>query len=267
MIAKEWRDARWKLAAATVLVLLAVLASPIPTPYKEIASYSPGQVTQFAATEMWGTYSAGGLFVLLPLAALLGVALVSGESIYFLLSRPVSRTRLMLAKYAVCAGGLLVAAISGAVLVVAVAAARGYPVGRLIGVTGMALSAILIWLGALFVLGLALLVSTLFRNVVSSVVATVAVLFVVAVFPDILNVFVSGVQWTLGIADCDPGNNLYSPCGLRYGLLDKLRLYSYWYSEGLYTGSNLVPVKFLLSSVAAVTTLLGALWLFNRKAY
>lgn len=266
MVAKEWRDARWKFVAAAVLVLLAILVSPIPTPYKEIAANAPGQVAAYAVTEMWGTYTAGGLLVLLPLAALLGVALVSGESIFFLLSKPISRASLMLTKYLVCAGVLFFAAATGAGLVIVVATARGYPVGKLVDVEGVALSVLLIWLGALHVLGLALLASILFRNVLSSVVATVLALSAVAVFPNILNVSVIVVQWTLGVADCGFGNDLYIPCGLRYELLEKLRLYSYWYSEGLYTGKDLAPTNFLVSTIAAATTILGALWLFDRKA-
>lgn len=271
MIAKEWRDARWKFAAATALVLLAVVASPIPTPYGEISSYAPlGQVDEFATAEMWGMYGVGGLLVLAPLAVFLGAALVSGEvgagSVFLLLAKPVSRTRLMLEKYAVCAGVLLVAAVCGSVLVVLVALARGYPVGRLVSVSGVALSVLLIWLGALSVLGVALLASVIFRSVIASVVAVVVALFVIAVFPDILNLIVTGAQWAVGAADCGPAG-LYSPCGLRFELLDKLRLYAYWSSEGLYTGKSLAPVNFLVSALSAVLPLAGSLWLFGRKAY
>ena len=272
MIAKEWRDARWKFAVATALVLLAVVVSPIPTPYGEILSYTgPGQVDEFAAAEMWGTFGVGGLLVLAALAAFLGVALISGEvgggSVFLLLSKPVSRTRLVLGKYAVCAGVLLAAAVCGAVLVVLVAFVRGYPVGRLVSVPGVALSVLLVWLGALSVLGVALLASVLFRSVISSVVAVVVALFVIAVFPDILNLLVTGAQWAVGAADCAPGGDLYVPCGLRFELLDKLRLYSYWSSEGLYTSGSLAPVNFLVSALSAALPLAGSLWLFDRKAY
>ena len=272
MIVKEWRDARWKFAVATALVLLAVLVSPIPTPYGELSSYAPfGRVHEFAAAEMWGTFGVGGLLVLAVLAAFLGVALVSGEvgggSVFLLLSKPVSRTRLVLEKYAVCAGVLLAAAVCGAVLVVLVAFARGYPVGRLVSVPGVALSVLLVWLGALSVLGVALLASVLFRSVISSVVAVVVALFVIAVFPEALNALVSGVQWTMGVANCGDYGNLYMPCGIPYELLDDLRLYAYWSSEGLYTGKSLAPVNFLVSALSAALPLAGSLWLFDRKVY
>jgi hypothetical protein len=80
-------------------------------------------------------YYFGDLFVLLPPAAFLGVVSISGEvsngSIFLLLSRPISRIRLLLTKYAVGAGVLLAAAILGKVLLLAVAAVHGYPLGEM----------------------------------------------------------------------------------------------------------------------------------------
>lgn len=225
MIAKEWRDARWKFAVAAVVVVLVASLAPILTPYQEIvrlakhSSYSINEISigenasanrsgdartqkvpkppdnvqqapkdpvEMAAQEMWALYGVGGSVVLLPLAVLLGAPLVSGEvsggTISMLLSRPISRTRLLMSKYVVGAAGLFVSAVLGGALVVALAAARGYPLGE-IGFVGIALSAVLIWLGSLFVLGVALLASVLVRGVIGSVMASVVALLLVFILP------------------------------------------------------------------------------------
>lgn len=263
MIAKEWRDAGWKIGIVAALVLFAALVSPVPTPYEEISSYAPSRVDQFATIEMWGTYSAGGFIVLLPLAAVLGVALISGESILFLLSKPVSRTRLMTVKYAVCAGGLLTAAISGAVLVVIVAATRGYPVNRLVDVPGVALSVLLLWLGSLFVLGVALLASVVFRNVVASVAATVLTLYVIlGLSPEfLLSLF---YEYQARYTDVRPG--MERPGAIETAI-QNLNLARNWTSEGLFTGESFAATNFVVCFVAAAVPLLIALWVFRRKAY
>ena len=134
MIAKELRDGWWKFAVATLLVLVVVLAFPVPAQYEEIVkAYDPPSTSplEVAIREMFALYTAGGFFVLVPLAALLGGTLVSsevsGNTIYLLFSRPMSRWRLLLVKYAVCAAILFVAAVSGSVLLVLVASSKGYP--------------------------------------------------------------------------------------------------------------------------------------------
>lgn len=124
MIAKEWRDARWKFLIATVpVVLLVLLLSPYGE-FVEEARRIPGEdPVENALRDLNDLYYLGGFFVLLPLAAFLGVASISGEvssgTVLLLLSRPMSRTRLLLTKYAVCAGTLLVAAVLGKSLIAA----------------------------------------------------------------------------------------------------------------------------------------------------
>lgn len=233
MVAKELRDAWWKLLAAAVAVVpsLLIVAEYLP-PYESagrvVEEFPPGIVTQ----QLWNVSSGGGL-ALGFLAALLGAALVSGETsqstIFLLLSRPVGRARVLLTKYAVCAGILLAAAAFGHVLFLAVAfVAKGYPPG-LVSVSSVILSTVLLWLGSLFVLGATLIVSVAFRNVTASVIA--AALVVVAYW----------FSASLGVG--------------------------YWSSENLYAGSNLAPTYFLVSTIAAAVPLLVALWLFRRKAY
>lgn len=254
MIAKEWREARWKFLIAAALVLVLTLNL---TPYEELVKYVPDtSVPAARATyELFLFYGAGGYVVLIPLAALLGVALISGEvsggSIFLLLSSPVSRTRLLLTKYGVCAGVLLAAALLGGVTLFVAAEERGYPLESL-RFSGVALSAALIWLGSLFVLGVALLASILFRGVIGSVVATALALALIFELPNLM--------LTLSYAGffSEPLQELS----------DKLPwLPLYWYSKSLYMGRSFVPTYFFVSTVAAAVPLLAALWIFNRKAY
>ena len=201
-------------------------------------------------------YYLGGLFVLLPLAALLEVGSISGEvsngAIFLLLSRPVSRTRLLLTKYAVSAGVLLVAAVLGKVLLLTIAAVRGYPLGEMRVLEAM-LSILVLWLGVLFVLGTALLVSVIFRSIAASIVACALTLFFVFSFPVIIA-------------------ELY-PMGYPYGLSLRLELYTYWmpayyyFSNDFYSIGGFALTNFLVSLITAVIPLLAALRLFNRKAY
>lgn len=206
MIAKEWRDARWKLAIALLFTLLLI---PSLAPYGEIVRMAQNVTTElpdgtqipeserlstdpakYAVQDMESLYTVGSVAVLLPLAALLGVGLVSGEvgngTILLLLSKPVGRTRALLTRYIVCANVLLAAAIFGTLLLTVGAVARGYPLEQFSPV-GAALSTVLMWLGMLFVLGVALLASVLFRNLVVSVATTLVALYVIlSAFPQAL---------------------------------------------------------------------------------
>lgn len=258
MIAKEWRDARWKFLVAAVPVVLLVFF--LVTPYEDTVRMVrdiPGEdPVDVALRDISDLYYFGGLFILLPLAALLGVASVSGEvstgSILLLLSRPVSRTRLLLTKYAVGAGVLLVAAVLGKVLLLTVAAVRGYPIWEM-RVLETVLSVIVLWCGVLFVLGTALLVSTIFRTITASIVACAVTLFLVFAFPLIVaGSYPAGYLWELSV---------------------RLELYTYWmptnyyHSDDFYGIGGFAPINFVVCLTAAAVPLLAALWLFNRKAY
>ena len=258
MISKELRDGWWKFAAATLLVLIVVLAFPVPAQYEEIVkAYDPSTgPLEVAVQETFALYTAGGFFALVPLAALLGGTLVSsevsGNTIYLLLSRPTSRWRLLLVKYTVCAAILLVAAVSGSVLLILIASSKGYPLGFL-NTTGLMFSAGLMWLGSLFVLGIGLFISILLRSVLGSVLATVIAAYAVYALPLALTEFLLYAQ--------DYSANL------NYDLALKLTLFDYWSSESLFTGENLALTNFLVCTTTAVVPSLAALWLFNRRAY
>lgn len=177
MIAKEWRDARWKLFLGTMAVL--VLAALVIPPYERMRDIpNPSNLS--------GEFGTATGNVLVPLAALLGVGLISGEAgrntIVFLLSRPLSRTRLLMAKYAVGAGSLLAVSSLSGVGVLVSAAARGYPIGQF-NAWGVGLSVLLMWLGSLSVFGVALLISIFSKDVMRSVVTTVPAVYLLLLLP------------------------------------------------------------------------------------
>jgi ABC-2 type transport system permease protein len=282
MIAKEWRDARWKLAIALLFTLLLI---PSLAPYGEIVRMAQNVTTElpdgtqipeserlstdpakYAVQDMASLYTVGGVAVLLPLAALLGVGLVSGEvgngTILLLLSKPVGRTRALLTRYIVCANVLLAAAIFGTLLLTVGAVARGYPLEQFSPV-GAALSTVLMWLGMLFVLGVALLASVLFRNLVVSVATTLVALYVIlSAFPQaLLSIF---YEYQARYTNVQPG--MERP-GAAETTIQNLDLTRYWADERMFTGEAFAAPSFMVCLAAAVVPLLLSLWVFNRKAY
>lgn len=233
MIVKEWWGTRKVLIAslaATVPILL-IAAYYLP-PYESAGRVGGVFPENVAIGQIMNVYSGGGIALGL-LAALLGAALISGEAsrgtISLLLSKPVSRTRILMTKYAVCASILFLAALLGNVLLLIVAAAKGYPLFGLLSVSDVALSTVLLWLGSLSVLGAALVFSVIFSDINISIVAAALVFF---------------AYWflvTIGV--------------------------SYWSSEDLYTGGGSAVTNLVVCLIAAGVPLLAALWLFNRKAY
>lgn len=144
MIAKELRDGWWKFATVALLLLTFVILNTAPYGVlEEAVANAPKagpdgspipeefQITEnpveYAMQEMSWTYG----WYASPLLAVLAVTLISLEvgqgAIHFLLSKPISRTRLLLEKYAFGAGALLAVAVIGAVGLVVSAAAQGYP--------------------------------------------------------------------------------------------------------------------------------------------
>ena len=205
---------------------------------------------------MVGAHRVGSALILVPLAAVLGVAPISGEvskgTIFLALSRPISRDRLLLIKYATGAGILLIVALVGSAGLIVSAHIHGYPSSSFV-ITNILLSAILIWLGSLCVLGTALLLSVVFGDVIRSVIATGLAVYVILKFPrDFLNYSLWVEHHRLGVPE---------------RLVDRLRLPHYWSSEGLYSGDSFAVTNFLVCSIAAALPLLAALWLFRRKEY
>ncbi len=196
MIAKELRNVWWMLALG-VLIFSPVLISG-PTPYAQLVEIAktdnvfldmrvpsmfeedtgvPKDPVRFAAEEMALFFGAVGKTFLIPVAAVLGVGLVSAEAgrstTFFLLSRPVGRDRVLLTKWAVGAVALLGIVAFFGIAFVASAAAKGYPLDFL-GVTGIGLSILLLWLGSLSDFGLALAISVSLRNLTWSAIVILA---------------------------------------------------------------------------------------------
>lgn len=247
MIAKEWRDARWKLIIAAVGAVPAVLIVAFYLPPYETSGRIVERFSDEAALgHILNVYGGGGVALAL-LAILLGAATVTEEvgrgTLYLLLSKPVSRTRILLTKYTISAGILLLAAVLGHAVLIVAAVARGYPLG-LLNAFGVVLSTALIWLGSLSVLGLAVMFSVLCRNALVSAAATFVTAYLIFyVLPGYAELFVP------------------------YDILEMVApLYS-WTSAALYAGDGLALLNFLACVTAAAVLLLAPLWLFARKAY
>ena len=278
MVFKELRNVWWMLAVG-VLIFLPVLLSG-PTPYAQLVEIAksdnafldvqlpsmferdtgvPKDPVLFAAEEMALFFGAVGKTFLLPLAAVLGVGLVSAEAgrstIFFLLSRPVGRDRVLLAKWAAGAVALLGIVAFFGIAFVASAAAKGYPMD-LLSVTGMGLSILLLWLGSLSVFGLALAISVLLRNVAWSAIVILSLAVVAWAFSNLLLGF--WMNYFL-----DDGESLR----LSAGTVQRAIIPYYWSSKDLYLGDSFALVNFAVCLVAAALTLLVALWAFRRRAF
>ena len=232
----------------------------------------PDFPVKMAGYELMDLHAGVSYVVLVPLAALLGVALVSGEvsrgTVFLLLSQPISHTRILLTKYSVGLATLLAVALLGVVVVVASGYARGYPAAA-IDLAGVLSQAGLFWLGTVSVLGLALLASVLFRDVIRSVVATAVALYAIFSLPDLL----MGIAWWLS----PPSQEEIEGPMMRnwYDSFEAFRITNYWsirdvYEDygGPFANQQPDPVLSLLVCLAtAVAPLLVALWLFRRKNY
>lgn len=208
--------------------------------------------------------------IMLPLAGLLGVALVSGEvsrgSILLLLSRPMSRDRMLLTKYAVGTVCLLVVALLGGLAMILSAFARGYPpesvdIGWIMG------SATLIWLGSLFVLGVALLASVIFKDVLRTLIAAAVAVYVTISIPEILRIPLELFYLTGGEYERN-----WRLVERWYESFEVFRLTNYWSLGDLYGGfpgaQQTSPwISFAVCIVTAAIPLLAAIWLFRRKTY
>lgn len=272
MVAKELRDNRMLFLTGALSYVALVVG--MLTSYRQIidtvewgraeradGASVPGYLLDpvgMALGEMSLAHGLVGATVLGLVGGLVGTILVSREvredTVFWLLSKPVSRTRVLLTKYSVCAGALLALSAFGSVALIAVAWTRGYPVGS-VSFAGAVLSTVLVWLGSLSILGVALLFSVMFGRVLASIVATGVVVYLMLTGPgylaEVLRMYFSNEQ----LAPTFP----YAA--------DKYVLPFYWFSERSYMGKGIAMTDFLVCLIAAAVPLLAALWLFNRKAY
>jgi ABC-2 type transport system permease protein len=251
MKTKELLEARWKLISFVLLALL--VAGVNVASYQFVKGPMPGvstggsvppsiqnllqeRLASFNAFAWGGWFQLNGPFILALGAAILGCGLIAGEvskgTIFFLLSKPVSRERILLTKYGVSMGILFAVTLTASITIEGVGIALGHPqeVLRLLVAT------VLLWLGALFPLGLSLFFSVVFPDIVRPL----AFALVITVVLSLSAIFPNGQDWSL----------------LRY-----------WSSSDAYLGGGFPLKESLVCLVAAALPLLGALVVFRRKAY
>ena len=104
-----------------------------------------------------------------------------------------------------------------------------------------------------------MLVSIIFRSVVTSVVACVSSLLLVFALP-----------WY--IVDLAISHHYY-PSSFSYAWSERVALLTYWmpanyyYRDYVYGIGGFALTNFLVCLISAAVPLLAALWLFNRRAY
>ncbi|HUS17583.1 MAG TPA: ABC transporter permease subunit, partial [Chloroflexia bacterium] len=250
MATKEWLDARWKAVGGAVIAIAAAVLMVLLYDFLQgtLAQLNTANIPQSARDQLagslgsfdvyiWGQWFAkNGQLILAALAAFLGGGLIAGEvgknTIYFLLAHPVSRERVLLTKWAVSAGVLALVALLGGLTLWLTAALDGHPQG----LGGVLLSSGLLWLGVLSVLGVALLLSVLFNDVLRPVALTL-VLVALAGLPSF---FPHGADWSLP---------------------------NYWASLPAYQGAAFPLKEVVVCLMAAALPFLGALGLFRTRAY
>lgn len=265
MVAKEWRDARWKLVIGTVLVLamggLIPLDTLFPHSYSlfgepgNVVAPSPPENAGYLKSLLWSQWftEASGNLILILLSPVLGASLISDEvnrgTIFLLLDQPVGRERVLLTKYTVSAGALLIITLLGSATLLIVAGPLGYPQHA----GGVFVSTVLMWLGLLFMFGTSLLLSVVLDSALLAVVGTFIVWMLTSVAPAFVaqqtTVFLSTQNESLATA------------------LDVLSLSPYWTSLAAYSGDSFPTMQLLVSSVTVSLPLLLTLWIFRRKAY
>lgn len=114
----------------------------------------------------------------------------------------------------------------------------------------------------MFVLGVALIASVIFRDVVRTLVATAAAMFVILSGPDLIRALVEWLVWGDRIYRMDPPD-----LPRWYETFDYFRLSNYWTGFQPYSGETMIAQSILVCVVTAMVALLLALWLFRRKAY
>ncbi len=251
MAVKELIEARWKaiIGVAVCVVIAGALAGTYDllknllsssASIKQLPPALQSQTQQiFTNYDIYifgNWFGKNGAEVVAILAAVLGCSLIGAEAnkgtIYFLLSKPVSRVRVLLVKYAVSAALLLAITVAASVVLLVVSAIIGHPQN----VGGLAVSTLLLWLGTLFVLGLALLFSVLFKDILRPLVLSL-IIAVITVIPGFIP---NWSDWSL------PG---------------------YWSSQAAYLGQEFPTKALIICLVAAIVPVIIAIPLFQKQAY
>jgi ABC-type transport system involved in multi-copper enzyme maturation permease subunit len=264
MIAKELRESWWKVliglvtpvVTATSLGLSATEVDPAYVAHR-LTVYSAVVSRPVSVYDSWVwiqafTLSTGATTLYLVIAALLGASLVVSEvsrgTIYFLLTRAEGRDRILLTKYGVGAGLLLGLATLIGLDALVIPATFGYPQHPL----GIAVSVVLIWLEALFVLGLALVFSITLRGTLQALVAALLAVFVLTNVPAI---FASVLD------------HLFAPDTVPHSAVQTWSLGTYWLNLDAFAGNTFPWLSLLVSITVAAIPLIVAVVLFRRRAY
>jgi len=249
MKTKELLEARWKVLIFALLAVLGgasniaayqfdkttVANSSVPPVLQNLM---PAHIANTFDAFVWAHwFAANGLFILITFAAILGSGLIANEvskgTIFFLLSKPVNRERILLTKYAVSAGLLLAVSVISSIVLAVMSIVLGHPQDllHLLVATG------LLWLAALFPLGLSLFFSIVspdsLRPVIFSLLITVALVLLPTILPN-------GREWSL---------------------------WHYWSSLDAYLAGSFPLKEYLVCLITAGIPLLAALVMFRRKAY
>lgn len=261
MIAKEARANRWAVMIG-LLVLVLRVQSAVTTDLKaqslatltfafdaDFAVATAGHIS-IGSAFLWASFFSDiTLYLLVGLGgAVFGAGLIASEtssgSIFVLLSRPFSRTRILLTKYGVAAALSLGLCILFGAVELAIGAWQGVvapPLG------GWALSVILLWLGMLCVIGLAMFYSVLLPSALAAGVLAFFTGYLLTIVPVIHSGTPPHAHYVLG-----------GP---------SWQLSTYWSSLGIYAGTD-SPVKSLLvAGIAALIPVVLALAVFVRKAF
>lgn len=251
MAVKELMEARWKAIIGSVVAVVgaAVLAGTYTllntllttsTVAQQIPAQFQGQVQQILGSYesyVWSQwFSKNGPEILAILAVVLGASLVAGEvnkgTIFLLLSKPVSRDRVLLTKYGVSALILLGVMLLSALGLLGAAAIVGHP--QQVG--GVLISTILLWVGMLFPLGLALLCSIVFKDIW---------------LPMVIAILVPVVLSLPGLV---PGWGAWNLTG-------------YWADYSAYLGNSFPLKGLIILLVAAALPVAAAIPLFRKQQY
>ncbi len=253
MVVKEFLEARWKAIFGCVITVIAAAALagsydfirnllPTGSTTGQIPAQVQGQVQQLLGSYeayVWSQwFSKNGPEILAILAAVLGASLIASEvnkgTIFFLLSKPVSRDRVLLTKYMVSALILLGVMLLSGVAILVAAAIVGHPQN----VGGLLISPLLLWLGLLFVLGLALLFSVMFHDVLRPLIFSLLLTLLFSVPGLIPNTTFS--NWNLTL---------------------------YWSNFTAYQGTMFPLKALIICLVAAIVPVALAIPLFRKQAY
>ncbi|MGO8948361.1 MAG: ABC transporter permease [Ktedonobacterales bacterium] len=257
MVAKEFIEARWKAIVGSVVVVIGAvalaasydliknsLASSLATGNgaNQIPAQFQGQIQQLLGSYdayVWSQwFSKNGPELLAILAAVLGASLIAGEvnkgTIFFLLSKPVSRDRVLLVKYLVAALILLGIMLLSGLGLLGTAAIVGHPQS----VGGVLISTVLLWLGMLFVLGVSLLFSVLSHDVLRPL------------------IFALLITLLLSIPGLIPNTAFHS-----------WNVTFYWSNFAAYQGTAFPVKALIICLIAAIVPVAVAIPLFRRQAY